>query len=113
MSQQIVPLTTAPNQTLSVPLNIDGGVSDYYLTLGYNEIAQYWVMSVSDTFGNLILDSIPFITGGAPGANILGQFAYLGIGSAYVINASGVSTPDYPNNLDLGTDFVLLWSDTP
>lgn len=106
-------MSNSPNQTLTTSLNVDGVVTDYQLTLRYNEVAGYWVMSVSDAAGNLILDSIPLVTGNAPAGNILGQFAYLGIGSAYIINAGGVKFPEYPNNIDLGSDFVLIWGDTP
>ena len=110
---QLVPLTNDPNQNLVAPLSVDGLIQDMFLTLRFNEAAQYWVMTVSDVQGNLILDSVPFITGNAPAGNILGQFAYLGIGSAYIINASAVAAPDFPNSVDLGSDFVLIWGDTP
>lgn len=110
---QLVPVGNSPNQTLVTSLNIDGVVNDYQLTLRYNEIAGYWVMTVKDAAGSLLLDSVPLVTGNSPAGNILGQFAYLGIGSAYVINAGGVPIPDYPNALDLGSDFVLIWGDTP
>lgn len=110
---QIVPLSNSPNQNLIVPLNIDGVVKDYYLTLRYNEIAGYWAMTVQDQLSKVIIDSLPMITGEAPSANVLGQFAHLGIGSAYIINASSVQSPDYPNSGNLGTDFVLIWGDTP
>jgi hypothetical protein len=113
MSAQIIPLTPDPNQTFEVPLSIDNTVKSLYLTLRYNEIAQYWVMTVKDSQNNIILDSIPFITGNVPSGNILRQFAYLKIGAAYILNASEVVSPDYPNNQNLGTDFVLLWTDTP
>lgn len=110
---QIIPLSALPNQSLVVPLNIDGGVTDYTLVLRYNEVAEFWVLTLSNSSGTLILDSIPFVTGNTPAGNILGQYAYLKVGSAYILNVSSVSSPDYPNNLDLGTDFVLLWGDTP
>ena len=110
---QIIPLTTAPNQTFTVSLSVDGATVDLGMILRYNEVARYWVLSIYDTIGALLLDSLPLITGSFPAGNILGQFAYLEIGSAYVINASQVASPDFPNNGDLGTDFVLLWDNTP
>jgi hypothetical protein len=113
MSAQIIPLTPDPNQVFEVPLNINNTVKSLYLTLRYNELAQYWFMTVKNSQGVIILDSIPLVTGNVPSGNILRQFAYLGIGSAYVLNASEVATPDFPNNKNLGTDFVLLWDDTP
>lgn len=112
MAQQIIPLDSAPNQTFKVAVNVDGKLIPLAVVLRYNEPANYWAMTLSDGAGNLLLDSIPFVTGLFPAANILGQYAYLGIGSALVANASGVGSPDYPNNQDLGNDFILVWEDT-
>jgi hypothetical protein len=110
---QLIPLSTDPNQTFVVPLNIDNSVKDQLLTLRYNEIAGYWVMTLYDVNGNIILDSVALVTGNAPAGNILGQYAYMGLGSAYVVNASSVGVPNFPNSQDLGSDYVLIWGDTP
>jgi len=112
-SPQIVPLTTDPNQSFEVPLAIDGTVTSLYCALRYNEIAGFWVLTVSNAQGTLIIDSLPLLTGNDSAGNILGQFAYLGIGSAFVLNVSGVAAPDYPDDEDLGTDYQLLWDNTP
>ena len=113
MAQQIVPLTPAPNQTFTITLSVDGQPLTLTLSFSYNEIAQYWVMAVADQNGNPLVSNIPLVTGNNPACNILAQFAYLEIGSAFVINQSGTNAVNYPNNLDLGTDFVLIWGDTP
>lgn len=112
MSDQIIPTTSAPNQSFATTLQVDGAALTLNLTLKWSEMAGYWVMSISDAAGNLLLDSLPLITGWYPGANILAQYAYLKIGSAYILN-EGTSGSDYPGRNDLGTNFVLLWSDTP
>lgn len=112
MPNQLVPLDNAPNQSFELPVNVDGSPISLFVQLRYNEIAQYWVMTIKDLSGNLILDSVPFLTGSAPAGNILGQFAYKEIGSALILNASQVAK-DHPTNNDLGTDFLLIWSDTP
>ena len=109
---QIVPLTSSPNQSFSVNLQVDGQPLTLNLTIRWNEMAGYWVMSISDANGVLLIDSIPLITGWFPAANILAQWGYLKIGSAFVIN-EGTSSSDYPGNSDLGTNFDLLWDDTP
>jgi hypothetical protein len=75
-------------------------------------MAGYWVMSVYDANGNLLVDSIPMITGWYPAANILAQQGYLAIGSAYILNL-GNSQTDYPGSNNLGSDYVLVWSDSP
>lgn len=109
---QVIPLTSDPNQSLKVTLNIDDGLVSLGLFFRYNEIANYWTMAVSDSAGNLLVDSIPILCSDFPAANLLEQFAYLEIGSVYVINVSGTSASS-PQSKDLGTDFPLVWGDTP
>jgi hypothetical protein len=105
--QQLIPLDSAPGQAWQVAVNINGSTSLFFVTLNYNEVGNFWEMTIEDSNQNLLLDSLPLVTG----TNLLGQFAYLGIGSLYIVNASGVATPNYPNNTDLGTDFVMVWGD--
>ena len=69
-------------------------------------------MSIFNSAGVLILDSIPLITGWYPAANLLSQFQYLKIGSAYILN-DGNSSSDYPGKTDLGSAWSLLWDNTP
>jgi hypothetical protein len=88
---QNVPLNNSPNQEWDVAVNVDGQPVTLVITLRYNEIAQYWVATIRDADGNVLLDSIPFITGEGISQNILGQFAHLAIGSATVFNASQVN----------------------
>ena len=93
-------------------VTVDGVNKTLKLGLRYNEVAGYWTMAVIDAItGAVLLDSIPLLTGVYPAANILKQFAYLGIGSAYILKTSNVAL-DYPDDTDLGSDFVLLWSDS-
>lgn len=112
MSAQIIPLTSSPNQSFACTLQVDGAALTLNFKIRWSEMAGYWVMSLSDVSNNLLLDSIPLITGWYPGANILGQYAYLKIGSAFILN-EGTSNSDYPGRNDLGSNFVLLWDDTP
>lgn len=111
-SFQVIPLDPSPNQTFQIELYIDGELRLLQFFIRYNEMADYWVMNISDpSTGETLVDSIPFITGAYPAANLLGQHAYLGLGSAFIIQAGEVSL-DYPDDTDLGTDFLLLWSDS-
>jgi hypothetical protein len=112
MSAQVIPLTASPNQELTVQLSVDGAPLTLNLTFRWSSMAGYWVMSIFDANLNLLLDSIPLITGWYPAANLLAQYEYLAIGSAYIIN-DGNSTSDYPGVTDLGTAWSLLWDDTP
>lgn len=111
MADQVVPLDNSPNQTFAISLSVDGSILQLNLAISFAEMAGYWLMDISDVNGNLLLASIPLITGEWPAANLLAQYAYLGIGSAYVINA-GQAAIDYPDSVSLGTSFVLVWSDT-
>lgn len=112
MSAQIIPLTPNPNQSFTTTLQVDGAPLTLNFTIRWNEMAGYWVMGVSNSAGTLLLDSIPLITGWYPAANLLSQFQYLKIGSAYILN-DGNSSSDYPGKTDLGSSFSLLWDDTP
>ncbi len=112
MANQIIPLTTDPNQTFQTTLTVDGKNITLTFDLRYNEEAGCWIMGIEDADGNLLLDSVPLVPGKYPAANILAQHAYLGIGSAYIINTAN-SSADHPDDTNLGTDFVLVWGDTP
>lgn len=85
---QNIPLDNSPNQIWNVSVDVDGKSIPLSITLRYNEIAEYWVMTIRDGNGNLVLDSIPFVTGAGASQNILEQFVYLKIGSATLFNAS-------------------------
>ena len=109
---QIVNLSSAPNQSFLANLTVNGAALKLNLSVSFNEIAQYWTMQIADVNNNILIASVPLLTGTWPSANILGQFQYKQIGSAYVLNVSnGGTTLDYPNGQDLGTDFQLLWGD--
>jgi hypothetical protein len=109
---QVLPLTSDPDQSFAISLFVDGATLTLQLRVRYCEVGAVWLMTISDASGNLLLDSIPLVTGVWPAANILGQYAYLGIGSTYVLNASGVAS-DNPGATNLGTDFIVVWDDTP
>jgi hypothetical protein len=110
MSDQLVPLTQAANQTFTVQLTIDGQPLTLNLLLSYSAMAGWWQMQVSDAQNNVLIGSVPLVTGYYPAANMLAQYGYLAIGSAYLLNTSNDSN-DYPSEYDL-TSFSLLWSDT-
>jgi hypothetical protein len=138
MSLQVIPLTNAPNQTLTVQLQVDGAPLTLNLTVNFNEMSGYWILSISDVNNNLLIDSIPMLCGNYPAANLLEQQRYLGIGSWFIINVANLSPNgsdlgygegpygfgayggesgqgglDYPNSTNLGTDFQLWVGDSP
>ena len=109
---QIVPLNSNPNQNFLANLTVNGKSLKLNLSVRFNEISQYWTMSISDSNNNVILASIPLLTGSWPSANLLGQYQYKNIGSCYLLNVTnGGSTLDYPNGQNLGINFLLLWGD--
>lgn len=110
---QIIPLSNAPNQSFTVTLQVDGAPLTLNLAISWNAMAGYWVMSISNSTGVLLLDSLPLVTGWYPAANVLAQYAYLKIGSCFILNQQGNQFSDYPGVNNLGSGYVLLWDDTP
>lgn len=106
---QVVPLTNQPNQTFAVQLTVNAQPLTLILALSYSEMAGYWQMSISDVNNNLLLASVPLITGVYPAANLLAQYQYLRVGSAYLLN-TGNAALDYPG-ADTLSLFSLLWGD--
>jgi hypothetical protein len=72
-------------------------------------MAGYWQLAIFDVNNNPLVASVPLITGWYPAANLLGQYQYLNIGSAYLLN-TGNAAVDYPGPTNLGL-FSLLWGD--
>ena len=110
---QVLLVDNSPNQSFRSVLSIDGENKSLRFKIRFNEIAEYWVMTIIDPSAEdtILIDSLPLIPGDYPADNILDQFAYLGIGSLYVVNIGNVSAA--PSVGDLGTNFILIWGDTP
>jgi hypothetical protein len=111
MADQIVPVSSFPNQQFQVTLEVNGQVLRLNLTIRFNEMAGYWVLTIADTLNNILVDSIPMLTGTWPAANLLKQYQYLQIGSIYIVNNTNNPTTDYPNSTNLGSDFIMIWGD--
>jgi hypothetical protein len=110
MSSQIIPLTAAPNQTFTVQLTVDGAPLTLSMALSYSVMSGWWQLKIADANNNTLVAAVPLITGWYPAANILAQYGYLEIGSAYILN-TGNSSYDYPGSANLA-NFSLLWGDT-
>lgn len=107
---QIVPLSSAPVQTFTCQLQVNGQPLTLQYRVAWSSMAGYWVMTVFDVNGNILVDSVPLITGWWPAANLLAQQGYLQIGEAFILN-NGNSEADYPLVNDLGVSWSLLWDD--
>lgn len=105
----IVPFAPSTNQTTSVTLPVNNGNITLKFTFTYNTPGGYWFMSVTQN-GTLLLDAVPLVTGEYPAGNILSQYDYMQIGSAYIVPVTSVTTND-PTFDTMGTDFYLVWSD--
>lgn len=99
-----IALSNSPNQTFSV--TIPGGSRNLSLIirLSYNTPAGYWVMGIYDSSDSPIVLNIPLLCG----HDLLEQYQYLNIGSAYVVNV-GDTTIENPDNTTISTNFKLLW----
>lgn len=104
----LLPVTSRPNQTFKAKIIIDKQNVELTIQLNYREVCGYWTMSITDKDGQMLLANVPLLKGEGETANILYQFDYLGLGYLAVVDAAG-SGADYPNALQLGTDFVLVW----
>jgi hypothetical protein len=111
-AMKIIPLTANPDQTLTCTLPVDNKNITLNLRFRYNTIGEYWWMSATDAItSKMLIDGVPLVTGEYPAADLLEQYAYLGIGSAVIVPV-GSPLIDRPTDANLGTEFVLLWGDT-
>jgi len=92
MTPYEVPLTNAP-QTFAITL---AGVQ-YQFTVKWCGPAACWTLDIADSSGNPLIGSIPLVTG----TDLLGQYAYLGIGGGLEVQ-SDVNLYDVPDFNSLG-----------
>lgn len=115
MSYQIIPLTTSLNQTMTVNLTVDGKPLTLNLAVMWSVSAGQWIMSISDASNNLLISSLPLLTGVYPAANLLSQFGYLRIGSLFLLatGQNALQTDSVSPTADnLTTEFTLIWGDS-
>ncbi|MFA6876522.1 MAG: hypothetical protein WCQ87_07810 [Parabacteroides sp.] len=93
---------------MQTTVEVNGSNITLTLFFHYNEVAKYWCMRITDSTGTVLVDSIPLLTGEYPAANLLEQYAYLKIGSAYILKVSK-NDLDYPDDNTLGDVFVMVW----
>lgn len=107
-----IPVTTDPDQTMSVTIPIDGENVNLDLRFRYNSEHGFWWMTITDpNTDQVLLDSLPIFTGDYPSADLLQQHKYLNLGSIVVVPTGKANTQE-PSDENLGIDFLLLWGDT-
>lgn len=104
----IIPITTKPNNVFSCKIPVDGGNTTLVFKTHYNEVAGYWMVSVSKGDGTELIHNLPML----PAQNILEQYSYMEIGSACILSNHQVAE-QWPNEANLGSEWLLVWSDTP
>lgn len=104
----IVPITSNPNQTFTSTIPIDNSSIKFNFFLKYNTESSCWVLDIKDSGNNGIVTGINLVTG----VNLLEQYSYLKIGSAYLAKVDTSLTDDLPTEYNLGTKFLLIWDDT-
>lgn len=102
-----IPVTSQPNNTFSCKVPVDGFNITLIFTISFNEVAGYWSISVNDNNGREYIHNAPLV----PGDNILEQYEYMGIGSAYVV-PSEQTNEEWPNDSNLGSTWQLIWGGT-
>jgi len=109
----VIPLTTDPNQSFTCVIPIDKDNRRLNIDLRYNEVAEYWCMTIHDPEQRKILiDSLPLLVGEFPVADILQQYRYLGLGSATIVAVGPTEPNTNPSDKNLGSGFALVWGDT-
>lgn len=109
MSYYRIPINNAPNSEYAFRISMRNNTVnlDIRVKMRYMDIYDVWLMDVyDDRAGKLLVAGIPVVLG----TNLLGQYTYLNIGEAYILNVKN-SPLMHPNNKTLGSDFILVWGD--
>ena len=109
----VIPLTTDPNQKFQCTIPIDGDNRRLSFELRYNDVAEYWSMTIHDPeLRRTLIDSLPILVGEFPAANLLEQYSYLNLGSATIVRVGPTDENANPDDSTLGTNYQLVWGDT-
>lgn len=105
-------LKNTPNQRFVLNNIILDGVSrSFIVNLSYREICGYWTMSLYDQYTQeQIISEMPLVTGLFldRAGNMLTQMEYMNLGQIGIFPSTD-NTTDYPNDINIATDFSLFW----
>ena len=105
---QIIPMEEITNYKFSCIVTIDEGTIDLGFHLMYNDIIDYWTVDVFKQETEVIT-AYPLI----PAQNILEQFSYLKIGSAWIVHQSEIDlNEEWPSANTLASKWYVVWGDT-
>lgn len=102
---QRVPMQAQPNHSFSAVITLEGKNEKLTFRMTYNEQAQYWLIDIALN-EKPVLSGLPLV----PAQDILEQFKYLELGSAYIIPNAELKN-EWPNIEDLETGWSVIWSD--
>lgn len=104
MTPYIIPLTPTPQKFFVSLLGVT-----YRFTVKYqDQLTAGWVLDIADESGVPIVGGIPLVTG----ADLLGQYAYLGIGVPLYVATDG-NLDAVPTFTNLGLQSKLYFTTEP
>lgn len=103
-----IPLSAKQHSSRSFSLTLGGGKNARLtLVLHYLDLYDLWLADiVYAPTGETLAAGVPLV----PGVNILEQYAYLGLGEAYIVKAEPTKL-QHPDKDTLGTTFIFVWGD--
>ncbi len=110
MSYVTIPLDNTPYSVQTFTVSLKGGAVniDILLKLRYLDQYGFWLADIYDAGTEKpLVCGVPLV----PGVNLLGQYAYLDIGEAYIEAATDTDL-EQPDNKTLGSTFLLIWGDS-
>lgn len=107
-----IPLTNSPNQTFSCTIPVGDKNLSFEFSLRYNDVAGYWVMSLTDMETQEILFSeLPMLCSYGAFNNMAKQIGYKNFGSIYISATSDYDTATNPDDQNIGKKYIMLWGD--
>lgn len=101
----IIPMQAIPNHTFSCSIPLYRGNTELRFTMQYNEVAGFWFVDIAQG-SETLLSGLPLI----PAQDLLEQYQYMGIGHAYLVPRSELSS-QFPDIQTLSTEWHVVWSD--
>jgi hypothetical protein len=77
----------------------------YQFSVTWRDAVSTWFLDIADASGNPLVQGIPLVTG----ADLLGQYEYLGIGGALIVMLDGDQTVE-PTYVTLGQSAHLRFA---
>lgn len=107
----LIPLNSAPNQTFTCIIPVNGENIRFTFFLSYNSVAKYWQLTLTKTLTQEVMVScLPILSSSFDFRDIFNQLGYKNIGKCMIFNKNN-DFESMPNDENLGTDYLMLWED--